>query len=315
MKFKLLFVALVSVTLLATSCSSPQKNGEKLGEKYFQSLTGYEKYTKLAQFRAKKDSTDQAIKPEFEKFAQKFAGDTEKMAVFYAAYNKWVDSAMVKYTSAFEKCVRTNLKDQCWYRENDPNKYHLYALTADSLDILNCKGKIAYRLHMDTLFFADANATVAVIDFPTDSTLTLTNANDTNLVGNYRKARPNDLIIGTWHYRTMQNVLGTYRPSWTNFKETGKYSGQEWQNNWYTKTSGSYKIETINDSTCYLTEDGGRNGVVGTMKMSSTDKFKLCYKSGTPEVFKRNKKGSPKSLDCLFDLPNKESNPTEVAKK
>lgn len=303
MQSKLLFIVCAVFALIASSCSSPSREGDKLGEKYFQSLSGYEKYTKLSQFKTKKASTDLSIQPEFKKYAQKFADDTVKLAEFNASYNKWVDSAMANYTAAFENCVRKNLKDQCWYRENDPNQYHLYSLSDDTLNILNCKGSVAYRLHLDTLFFADTNATIAILDFPTDSTVRLTNANDTTLVGNYRKAKPSDLIIGTWHYRTRQNMLGTYRPSWTHYKETGKYSGQEWQDNWYTKTSGNYKIETTNDSTCYLTYDGGRNGVAGTMKMQDCDKFKMCYKRGNTEIFKRNKKGMPKSLDCLFNNP------------
>ena len=208
---------------------------------------------------------------------------------------------MDKYNKSFEKLIRTTLKDQGWYREKDENKYYLYSLSDDSLNVLNCKEKIPYRLHLDTLIFSDTNNTKAIIDFPTDSTMTLTLAGDT-LKGTYRKAKVQDLIVGTWRYYKFGESC------WINYKENGRYNGQEWMDDDYwwgyiTKNNihGTYKIKQVNDSTYKLILDGARNGITGTFTMKNVDKFIHTWSNGTKETNTRIKKGSPKNLMVLFD--------------
>ncbi len=298
MKTNLFFTTLIAVatgTLLATSCSSPTSKGNKFGKKFYKELSDYENFTHVSQFKAKKDSVDLIIKPLIDEYLQECADDTTKIHEFYSVYNKWVDSAMLKYSPAFINCLQKENEGVIWYIENDPNKFFLYAFE-DSLNILNCKRKIAYKMHYDTLFFADETSTIAIIDMPTDSTLCLKKANDDASI-QFRKANPSDLMRGIWHYRIKENMLGKWRPSWINFKENGHYNGEEWQDGRYTKVRGSYVINTVNDSTCAVSFDKRKKDQIN---LKGVDKFSISWASGGNEILKRHKRDTPQSLSTMF---------------
>lgn len=297
----LLIVFSILIPFVLSSCSSGKK-GEDLAEKFNAKLTGYEKFTNIGEFRALMESAQSAIETEWKEYEGKYKNNAEKWEEFTTAYNNGVKTNMDKYNKSFEKLIRTTLIDQGWYREKDENKYYLYSLSDDSLNVLNCKEKIPYRLHLDTLIFSDTNNTKAIIDFPTDSTMTLTLAGDT-LKGIYRKAKVEDLIVGNWRfYRYGESC-------WINYKENGRYNGQEWQesNYWYgyiTKknVSGTYKIKQVNDTTYKIVQDGGRNGANSTFHMKGVDKFYFYWNNGGgKDMHTRIKKGSPKDLMILFD--------------
>ena len=293
-------IGILVLSVMVCSCSSA-KNGEKLADQFNAKLTGFEKFTNLEQYRTLLSSAQSTIQTEWNQYAEKYKNDTAKWNEFVSAYNNGVKANVDKYNNCFEKLIRTTLKDQGWYREKDENKYYLYSLSDDSLNVLNCKEKVAYCLHLDTLIFSDTNNTKAIIDFPTDSTMTLTLAGDT-LKGNYRKARVEDLIVGNWRYYRYGESC------WTNYKENGRYNGQEWKesNYWYgyitkNNVSGSYKIKQVNDTTYKIILDGGKNGANSTFHMKGVDKFYFKWQGGSNDYHTRIKKGTPESLMVLFD--------------
>ncbi|MBR5027883.1 MAG: hypothetical protein IKX51_01560 [Bacteroidales bacterium] len=314
-------MCIVLCTCLAMTivACSPSHKGEKLGKKYCEVLKGYEKFETPSQFKSLKDSAMTSVRDEYNELMQSFADDSTKLNEFLAAYNTAVAEGSADFSTAYEKSIQSFFKDNAWYREKDPNKYFLYSFADDSLNVLNCVGKIAYRLHCDTIFFADTNHTTAIVDIIGDTILSLTSAADTNYASTYRIAQFEDLIRGTWTYRPMQNYYGQWKSSWTNWKENGRYVGQEWQyNDWsdnyrLVNTSGTYKFKQVNDTTYNLITDNGRNGVNGKIVMNGVDKFRHYYSNGTSELKSRSKKGAVKSLDCLFE--EKKTAEPEVAEK
>ena len=305
--FKLmLHVVCMALTVIVIGCS-PAKKGEKLGSKYCAKLTGFDQFTSPSQFKDLANSALESVIIEYGKSLESFANDSAKINEFVNAYNTSVAKGSSEFASAYESALRAIFKEKAWYREKDPNNYYLYSLADDSLNVLNCKGKIAYRLHCDTLFFDDTNHTVAIVDFVGDSIMNLYKANDSNMMSTYRIAQFEDLIRGTWTYRPMENYYGQWKSSWTNFKEDGRYVGQEWQwNNWtddyrLLKTRGTYKFQQVDDTTYKLITDNGRNGVNGKIVVKNVDKFRHYYRDGSSEMKSRSKKGSVKGLSCLFE--------------
>jgi hypothetical protein len=245
------------------------------------------------------------IRAEYDEYINKYAMDPIKAEEFLAAFHTAKDTKNPEFNLAYEASIRAFFKKNAWYREKDRSGYYLYSFADDSLNVLNCKEKVSYRLHLDTMFFADEDHTTAIISVRNDSILTLTNANDTSMHGTYRIAEFQDLIRGTWTYRSQKNYAGKWKSSWNNFKENGRYTGEEWQDGWYTKVSGTYKIKQINDSTYRITYDNAKNGLSGKLVMISVDKFRNYYQSGNSEVKTRSKKGKLKDLECLFDKKKK----------
>lgn len=309
---QILHIVCLAMIVTIVSCS-PAKKGEKLGSKYCTKLTGFEQFTSPSQFKELVNSAQEAVSSEYEEYLQSFTNDSAKLNEFINAFNASISKGSEEFTTAYEAMLRSFFNEKAWYREKDPNKYYLYSLADDSLNVLNCKGKIAYRLHNDTIFFADTNNTVAIVNFISDSIMTLTKAGDTNMMSTYRVAQFEDLIRGTWTYRPMQNYFGQWKTSYYNYKEDGRYTGQEWQwNNWtndyrYINIRGSYKFKKVDDTTYRLIEDNGKNGVNGKIVVKNVDKFRHYYSNGTSEMKSRSKKGSVKELSCLFEEKNKEN--------
>lgn len=306
MKSNQLFFALaLSVLAMAFVACSPASQGEKLGAKYCKSLKGYENFQSPSQFESLKAAANMNIRAEYDEYINKYAMDPIKTEEFLAAFHTAKDTKNPEFNLAYEASIRAFFKKNAWYREKDRSGYYLYSFADDSLNVLNCKEKVSYRLHLDTMFFADEDHTTAIISIRNDSILTLTNANDTSMHGTYRIAEFQDLIRGTWTYRSQKNYAGKWKSSWNNFKENGRYTGEEWQDGWYTKVSGTYKIKQINDSTYRITYDNAKNGLSGKLVMISVDKFRNYYQSGNSEVKTRSKKGKLKDLECLFDKKKK----------
>ena len=295
------YAVYICLSFIFAACTSPTQLGEELGNKYCDGLTGYEGFESLTQFRALKDSIEASVHDEYEKYTQKFAKNSVKLNKFLTAYDSVVAPKNADFEDTFENLVRTILNKKAWYKEKDPSKYYLYSLAEDSLNVLNCKEKISYTLHWDTIFFSDNDHTTAIVDFIGDTIMSLTNANDTSYASTYRVAEFEDLIRGTWTYRTYQNLKGRWRSSWTTFKENGRYVGQEWQNNWYVNTSGTYKFQQVDDTTYRLITDNGRNGLNGKIVVKNVDQFRHYYRGGSSEVKKRRKNETLKALDCLFE--------------
>lgn len=295
MKCKSLILTLFIASFAFFSCS-PAKHAEKIAKTFCEQLKGYEDFTSMSDFYALRAAADSAIMEKMNICLEHYSKDSSKLEEFNTAYYAAIAPAMNEFNSAAEDFIRGKLKDQGWYREKDPNKYYLYSLSDDSLNVMNCKDKIAYRLHFDTLFFDDADSTVARIEFVEDSLIRLVNLKDESRVGTYRKAKIQDLIVGTWTF------VFNGKSAWTTFKENGTYSGQEWQDRYgdgwiyHTNVSGRYSVTPIDDSTYRLIEDGGVNGLNHKIVMKDVDKFK---QGGW--IRHRSKKGSPKNLDILFD--------------
>ena len=155
------------------------------------------------------------------------------------------------------------------------------------------------------MFFADEDRTTAIISIRNDSILTLTNANDTSMHGTYRIAEFQDLIRGSWLFRSQKNYYGKWKTSWVKYSEKGRYNGEEWQSGRYIKVSGYYNYKQVNDSTYRLIYDSGKNGVSGKVVMMNVDKFRHYYSDGSSEVKTRSKKGKLKDLEYLFDKKKK----------
>ena len=288
-----IFVGIL-LTQLFAGCS-PSNKGERLANKFSKALGQYDGFESLSQYVDARNNAFASIKNEFDKFVTKNSTDTANLNAFYRSYNQKVSELTFEFDSAMENCIRTKLENQGWYREKDPNKYFLYSLSNDSLNVMRFKNEVAYRLHQDTLYFADKDSTVVVISFPDDTLLRLTNAKDENSFSEYRKAEIGDMVIGTWDYY----MYGKY--SWITYGENGRYNGQEWQNLYddgyiyYIKTRGSYKFTKINDTTYNFVCDGGKNGVSSKVIMKDVDKIKAHS-----HTYTRNKKKGDYDLSILF---------------
>lgn len=302
---KIFFALALAVAAIAFVGCSPASKGEKLGNKYCNVLKDFENFVTPAQFENLKVAAERAVVIEYQEYMNKYTLDPQKAYEFNAAFQNTKNSKCPEFTQAYESSIRAYFKKNAWYREKDKSGYYLYSFADDSLNVLNCKEKVAYRLHQDTMFFADKDQTAAIISISADSILTLTNVEDNEMTGTYRIAEFEDMIRGTWTYRSQKNYSGKWKSSWNTFKENGRYNGEEWQNGWYTKVSGSFKFKQINDSTYRLIADGGRNGVAGKIVMIGVDKFRHYYQGGNSEVKTRSKKGKIKKLDCLFDKKKK----------
>jgi hypothetical protein len=113
----------------------------------------------------------------------------------------------------------------------------------------------------------------------------------------------------------MQAMNGRWYSSWTNYKENGRYVGQEWQNGWYLRTSGFYNVKKINDTTYNLNYDNNRNNVNGKIVMEGVDKFRDYYGNGDSELKTRSKKDTVSNLNCLFEDKRIVEEEKEKAKK
>lgn len=286
--------------LVAVNACTPYQNGKRVGKDYCRTCTGFDDYESVSQYVELKNKARDGVVAKYDAFLQKYAQDSVKTGKFLQGYHAAVSKHNAAFTAAYENMIRFVFKTTVWYRDKDPNKYYLYSFADDSLNVLSCKEKIAYTLRSDSLYFADSSRTTAVVNFVSDTLLSLTNAKDTLPPALYRKARFEDLLRGTWTYRSEKNVLGKWRTSWTNHKENGRYVGQEWQYGWFRKTAGTYSLKQVNDSTYRLIYDKGKNGLDGVIVMPHVDTFRYSDNRKYSEVRKRSKRGSLKELSFLF---------------
>ena len=302
---KIFFALALCVAAMAFVSCSPASKGEKLGKKYCSYLKDYENYVSPTQYENLRAVAMMNVRNEYDEYINKYSMDFQKTYEFINAFNSTKDTKAPEFNQAYEASIRAYFKKNCLYRAKDHSGYYLYSFADDSLNVLNCKEKMPYRLHLDTIFFADKDNTVATVSISHDSILTLTNANDTSMHGTYRIAEFEDMIRGTWTYRSQKTYSGKWKSSWIKYSEKGRYNGEEWQSGRYTKVSGFYKFKQINDSTYRITFDNAKNGVSGKIILNGVDKFRHYYTDGSSEVKTRSKKGKLKNLECLFDKKKK----------
>ena len=301
---KIFFALALEVVAMAFVACSPASKGEKLGVKYCKELKDFENFVSPTQFENLKAAAERAVVIEYHDYMNKYAQDPQKAIEFNAAFQNTKNTKCPEFTQAYEASIRAFFKKNAWYREKDRSGYYLYSFEDDSLNVLNCKEKVAYRLHLDTMFFADKDQTAAIISISADSILTLTNVEDNDMTGTYRVAKFTDLIRGSWTYNAKKTYSGKWKSSWISYKENGRYTGEEWQDGWYTKISGTYKFKRVNDSTYNVIFDNAKNGLNGKIVMTGVDKLKF-YFGHTTEVERRSKKGKLKNLEYLFDKKKK----------
>ena len=302
---KIFFALALCVAAMAFVSCSPASKGKKLGNKYCSYLKDYENFVSPSQYETLRTVAMMNVRNEYDEYINKYAADFQKTYEFLSAFHTTKDTKSPEFNMAYESSIRAFFKNNCLYRAKDHSGYYLYSFADDSLNVLNCKEKMAYRLHLDTMFFADKDQTIALVSISADSILTLTNANDTSMHGTYRLAKLKDMIRGTWLHRAQKDYRGKWKSSWIRYGENGYYNGEQWQGSRYVKISGYYKLNQINDTTCRLIVDGSKNGVTGKFDMSNPDKFRKYYSGSSSEMNTRSKKGKLKNLECLFDKKKK----------
>ncbi len=276
----LLTIVLGFVMIFFNSCSSPESEGKKIGEKFCNCLGDFKTFTEPKQFNHVMDSCKNVIKDDWTKYENDYKKDEPKWDLFITSYEKARESKLNSFNDAqkliyaeIEKKIKEQINDKLWLKKDENKGYYLYSFTDNALSIINCKGKTKFKLSVDTIKFEDTELTMAIVSFTEDGNLILTDCKS-DKKGVYQIATKKDKLLGSW------SVKGGFSVS---FYQGGSCSVTQ---GWSTKNV-RYSFRGNN-----LEIDGPP---AYSVNLSTTDYFSFGQAQ-----FYRNKYAHPKNLDMLF---------------
>lgn len=276
----LVTIVFVFVMLFFNSCTSPESEGKKLGEKFCNCLGDFKTFTEPKQFNEVIDSCKKSIKDDWTKYETDYKKDESKWNLFITTYDQTCESKLNEFNDALklvyaeiEKKIKEQLNDKLWLKKDENKGYYLYSFSNDALTIINCKGETNFKLSADTIKFEDTELTMAIVSFTEDGNLILTDCkSDKN--GVYQIVSEKDKLLGNWSVKGGLSV---------SFYQGGSCTVTQ---GWSTKNA-KYSLKGNN-----LEIDGPP---AYSVNLSNTDYF-----SWGQAQFYRNKYAHPKNLDILF---------------
>ena len=265
----LLTIVLGFVMIFFNSCSSPESEGNKLGEKFCNCLGDFKNFTEPKQFNHVMDSCKNVIKDDWTKYENNYKKDESKWNLFITSYEK---TQKLIYAE-IEKKIKEKLNDKLWLKKDENKGYYLYSFIGNALSIINCKSETKFKLSVDTIKFEDTELTMAIVSFTEDGNLILTDSKS-DKKGVYVIASEKDKLLGS------RSVKGGISVS---FYQGGSCSVTQ---GWSTKNAKySFKVNNL--------EIDGLPAY--RVNLSKTDYFSFGHAQ-----FYRNKYTHPKNLAILF---------------
>lgn len=282
MKLVNLLLVIVSgfVMLFLNSCSSPENEGKKIGEKFCNCLGAVKTLTEPKQFKQVSDSCTNVIKNDWTKYEADYKNDDAKWNLFKTSYEKARESKLKELNEALNliyaemgKKIKEKLNNKLWIKKNEKNGYYLYSFNDNSLSIMNCRGLTKFDISADTIKFGDAELTKAIVSFSEEGNLILKDCESDN-IGVYEIASKKDKLLGSWSV-------------------TGGISVVFYQ-------GGSCSVtQRRNTQNARYTLNGNNLEIAGppaySVNLSNSDYFSFGMAR-----FSRNKLSYPKNLDILF---------------
>ncbi len=188
----------IAISVLFCACSSPDKEGKELGSKYCDCIGNFRTFTKFSQFKQKKDSCDRILKNDWTSYESKYMKDAVKWNAFLSAFQNTSQKTIADFNALFSTTIINSLGDKTWVKEGEQNTlYYLLRFENNSVQALNCKGEIPYKVMDDTLKFPDKTNSNILIEITSDSTMILSDLFHKSIM-HYHTAELKDEIIGRW---------------------------------------------------------------------------------------------------------------------
>lgn len=190
---KLLFFTL---SIIISSCSSPEKDGNKRGMSFCNCLTDLNSYSLSYLLQSKKDSCDKASMGNLDK---DYNTDAAKFKKFKDAFENTTQKTLSDYNSILAALITTELSGKVWVKEDETNNdFYLCSFNKGIYRLLNCKEDFDYKLNGDSIVFDDRKKTSGIIKVTPDKKLILSiPTQSTN--SQYRLATDKDKLIGKWN--------------------------------------------------------------------------------------------------------------------
>lgn len=230
-----LTIILGFVMIFLNSCSSPESEGKKLGDKFCNCLGDFKTFTEPKQFNQVMDSCKNLIKDDWTKYENDYKKNESKWNLFNTSYEKACESKLKEFNDSLkliyaeiEKKIKENLNDKLWLKKDENKGYYLYSFNDNALSIINCKGESKFKLSVDTIKFEDTDSTMAIVSFTEDGNLILTDCKS-GKKGVYQPASEKDKLLGNW--KGFSEFISFYpggncyvSTDWGAYKKHGKYS-------------------------------------------------------------------------------------------
>lgn len=280
MKKSFLIILSGFVFIFLNSCSSPENEGKKIGEKFCNCLGAYKTLTKPMAFKNLMDSCKNEIKSDWEKYEKEYKTDEAKWNTLKTTYDKSCENVLKSFNEAqkliyaeIEKKIKEQLYNKLWLKTDEDKGFYLYSFTDEGLSIINCKNNSKFKISLDTITFEDAESTKAIVSFTENGNLILTDCK-TAKKGTYQISTTKDKFLGSW------TVHGY--PANVSFLKGGKC----------VVSQGSQSLGTT------YSFNGNSLDIKG-VGAYSVNLSKLDYFAFGAISFTRNKSAQPKKLDFL----------------
>ncbi len=188
----------IACILFLSSCSSPEKEGAKLGKSLTDCLGNTGTYKQSSVLLDKKEDCGKKINSDWELAKDKYKNDAGKWKVFVDAYLNATQTTEEELNLNLSKLLSAELSGKLWVRADDSSKdFYIFSFENGVLKFLNCKGEFDYQLKGNVLSFKDNGGTSGTVTIKEGKLILSDLKNNYSIV--YRQVENRDKLIGKWN--------------------------------------------------------------------------------------------------------------------